>query len=458
MSFRLFLLTSIFLGSSQLLEAQQTLSEQIDAHVQPYLDNKLVYGLAVGVLKGGQVHTLGYGQISNESPSKPDEHTIYEIGSITKVFTAVLLADRVQRGLVRLDDSIGTLVPEGFPKANSTLEAVHLNHLATHVSGLPRMPDNFDSADAENPFAKYDQKKLYDFLSKHLLMHKPGDHWEYSNLGFGLLGDLLASQNGTSYETLLVQRITKPLEMTDTTTTLAASQQSRLAPGHDEGGQQVASWDFTSLAGAGAIRSTVSDLLKFASACLSPPKDELGQAIDLTWEVQRQPQKPEELAGGLGWLIAKDGQTRFHNGQTGGYHSSLFIGRDLKQAVVVLSNTATVEVDVLAENIYQIVAGMDVKPRVFDTEIDVEPEKLQRYIGKYQLVPNVVFTVNVVDKKLMVGLTGQPTFRVYPRSETEWFYKVVEATLTFKVSDDGNCNELELFQNGLRQTAKRINP
>lgn len=445
-----------FMWTVQSAWAQADIQDKIDAHVQPYLDNKIVVGLSVGLLKDGQSQVFGYGRVGGEAKETPDERTLYEIGSITKVFTSILLADRVHRAVMSLDDSISQWIPGGFPKPHSTLSAIQLKHLATHESGLPRMPSNFDPADADNPFRDYEQKQLYDFLHKHLLMHKPGEHWEYSNLAFGLLGDVLASHHETSYESLLAERITKPLEMSDTVLTLNSDQQSRLAHGSNEGSQPVQNWDFASLAGAGAIRSTVEDMLKFAAVCLSRPDNDLGRAIELTWNEQRKAKKPGEHAGGLGWLIARDGQTRFHNGQTGGYHSALFVGPDLNQAVVVLSNTATAEVSALAENLYQVLAGMDVQPRVFDKTFDVAPEKMLRYVGKYELIPNMMFTVSVEDDKLLVGLTGQSTYRVYPRSETEWFYKVVEATLTFQVDEEGKCNELEIFQNGRRQTAKRV--
>ena len=125
-------------------------------------------------------------------------------------------------------------------------------------------------------------------------------------------------------------------------------------------------------------------------------------------------------------------------------------------AVVLLSNTALMDLDALANDVIRMLAGADVKPRTFEQTVNVAPEVMQRYAGRYELAPTFIFTVSVQDKKLMVGVTNQPTFQVFPRSETEWFYKVVDATLTFKMDGDGNCKELELFQNGVRQTAKRI--
>jgi len=134
------------------------------------------------------------------------------------------------------------------------------------------------------------------------------------------------------------------------------------------------------------------------------------------------------------------------------------VNRKIKTSVVLLTNTATSEVDQLAQDILRMIGGAKVEPRTFEKEkqIDVSPEVMQRYVGKYELAPNFIFTVTVKDGKLMVGLTGQPMLEVYARSDTEWFYKVVKATITFAVDDNGKCGSLELFQHGVRQQAKRI--
>jgi serine-type D-Ala-D-Ala carboxypeptidase/endopeptidase len=121
-----------------------------------------------------------------------------------------------------------------------------------------------------------------------------------------------------------------------------------------------------------------------------------------------------------------------------------------------LANTATMELDALAEQIIRMLAGEPVSPRSFEKPIEVDRPIMQRYVGRYELVPGFIFTVSVDGDKLMVGATAQPTFQVYPRSETEWFYKVVEATLTFQVDAEGKCDAVELFQNGQRLTARRI--
>ena len=457
-----FLVVAIWLTFSSanqlcpILLAQESLQQRVDRLVQPYLDNKMVVGMTIGVLQYGQAETFGYGRMSDEDARVPDGETVYEIGSVSKVFTGLLLADAVTQGRVKLDQAAGDLLPSGVTMPANGPRAITLQDLSTHVSGLPRLPDNLDATDPHNPYADYTDEDLYAFLDSYQLTRAPGEKSEYSNLGQGLLGQLLSRQASGTYEELLRDRIATPLDMTNTTITLSPEQQSRLAPPHIGDGQRASSWDLPTFAGAGAIRSTANDMLRFAQANLTPPEGKLGEAIELAWKIHQKPLAEGEFAVGLGWHVARDGSTRWHNGQTGGYHAMLLINRDLGLSVVLLTNTSTGEVDLLARTIMQMIGGETVEPRTFESTIEVSADVIERYVGKYELAPGFVFTVTTNDDKLMVSLTGQPTLQVFARSETEWFYKVVKASLTFEVDDNGRCTSLELFQNGVRHKATRI--
>ena len=451
-----FVAPNVFLGGT-FCRAEESIQSQIDPLVQSYLESKIVMGMAIGVIQKDQSTVLGFGRLSEKDKSAPDGDTVYEIGSVSKVFTGTLLADAVVREKAQLDQLAGELLPEGVKMPTHETRAITLQDLATHVSGLPRLPDQFQPADWNNPYADFDAERLHAFLNRYQLPRAPGEKSEYSNLGMGLLGYLLSRQAGVTYEQLLRDRIAKPLKMRDTTITLSKQQKARLAPPYAGDNKPNHNWDLNTLAGAGGIRSTANDMLRFAQAQLHPPAGKLGEAIDLAWQVHQQPLAEGEFAMGLAWHVARDGSTRWHNGQTGGYHASIFVSRELDAAVVLLTNTATMEVDQLAQDIFKSLVGMKVEPRKFEKTLDVPAEVMQRYVGKYQLIPGVEFTVSVNDGKLMVGLTGQPTFQVFARSETEWFYKVVPATITFEKSEgDEKCPSLELFQNGVRQKATRM--
>lgn len=436
--------------------AQVMLKDQVEQQVLPYLENQVFQGLVVGVLRDGKAQSWGFGHSANNQSTTPGNDTVYEIGSISKVFTGILLADAVARGQAELTSRVAEWIPANAPQPHESQAEITLLNLSTHTSGLPRMPSNMQPADPENPYADYSPDQLYQFLHKRRLRRLPGEKHEYSNLAVGLLGQLLADRFQTTYQSLLHERLTGPLAMDDTVVQLSPEQQARLAQPLDASGQPVKNWDFQALCGAGAIRSTIIDMLKFAEANLRPPAGDLGQALELAFQVHQPAIAEGDFAMGLGWMIARDGQTRFHNGQTAGYHATLYVNRKLDLAVVALCNTATMEVDRLTEDIFKVAAGAAISPRQFERPVEVPLEVMQRYEGKYQLSPGQEFTVSVDDGKLMVGLTGQPTLQVYARSQTQWYYRVVQASITFKVDDSGRCDEMELFQNGVRLTAKRL--
>lgn len=427
---------------------------RIRSLITPYLDAEIVDGLSVGIVSGDKSKTYHFGKTSTNGTT-PNDQTVYEIGSVSKVFTGILLADAAIRNEVSLDQPAQELLRDVAKMPKKGDKDITLADLSTHWSGLPRLPSNMRNVGGNNPYSDYTSDLAIEFLNSHELGRAPGQQMEYSNLAVSFLGHLLCRQAGKSYDDLLSERIAGPIGMTSTTVTGNAEVLKRLATGHSTVGKPHSTWEFADMPGAGGIRSSVVDMIKFARANLDPPQDDFGKALDLAWQ-QHRAGDAQNFAMGLGWHIARDGTTRWHNGQTGGFHSMLMISRDFEAAVVVLSNTATMEIDRLGEDLIRLLAGANVQPRTFEASVKVAEGKMQRCEGKYQLVPGVNFDVNLVKGRLMVQLTGQPAFEVFAKSETEWFYKVVPASLTFKKEVDGEFQELELYQNGIRQTAKRI--
>ena len=433
-----------------------SVTERVTALVNPYIANERVMGMTVGVLQNGTTWVKGYGRFAEKDARVPDGQTMYEIGSVTKTFTGILLADAVVRGRMQLDDAAEKYLPDGAGMPSKGESPITLKHLATHASGLPRIPENMVLENTDDPYANYSVDQMLEFLSNYKLRRRPVMQISYSNLGFGLLGWLVARDAQTDYESLLRDRITGPLKMNDSLVKLSPSLEQRMATPYAADGIKTVPWHIESLAGLGGIHSTVDDMLRYIQANLEPPDSELGKAIELAWQVHQPPLIKTDFAMGLGWHVARDGHTRWHSGQTAGFHACLYIDRRSKLGFVLLANTASFEIDALGESIVRMLMGIKSEPREFERVVEVSTEAMQRYVGKFELAPNVVFTININDGKLMVGLTGQPTCRVFPRSETEWFYRVVEATLTFKIDEDGRCDTVELFQNGIRQKAKRI--
>lgn len=432
----------------------ESLRTRIDRIAKPYIDSNIVVGMTIGVLRDGKTEVFGYGRMSREDKRVPDGDTIYELGSATKVLTGILLADAIVNGKAKLDQPATELLPSNVKMPTSGTRSITLQDLATHVSGLPRLPDNMNPQDENNPYADYREEDLFTFLNNYSLPEPPGKRIEYSNLGMGLLGYLLARQAKMPYADLLKDHLTAPLKMTSTKITVDSESRTRFAPGYTSDGTPTANWDLPVLVGAGGVRTSVNDMLLFAAANISPPKGKLGEAIEMAWTIHQQPIEKTDSPNGLGWQVIPDG-SRWHNGETGGYHSILIVNRKSKLSVVVLSNTAAEEVDQLATDTFLTFSGVKVSPRKFEKPIEVKAEVLQTLAGIYKFPSGPSLTIEVVDEKLMATLTGQGANQVYPRSETAWFYKGIDATLTFNKDKKGNFESLVLHQNGIKQTAKR---
>ncbi|MEO8378143.1 MAG: serine hydrolase [Acidobacteriota bacterium] len=399
-------------------------------------------GIVVGVIEPQGRRIVAYGTFDKNDKRPVNGDTFFEIGSVSKVFTSLLLADAVQRGEVALTDPVSKFLPPTVKAPAITLE-----ELATHRSGLPRLPSNLMPKDAANPYADYTVQQLYDFLSGYTLPRDPGAQYEYSNLGAGLLGHVLTLRTGRDYATLLKTRIAVPLELKNTLITLTEAQKKRLAPGHDEQQTKVANWDLPTLAGAGAIRSTANDLLTFIGAHLGYARTPLTPAMTAMLANRYETGTPG-LAIALGWHVLTTSSGReivWHNGGTGGYRS--FIGFDPKTraGVVVLANMSSPDgVDDLGRRL------LDPDPPRAATDLVVAPATLERYTGNYQLAPNFILAITRENNHLFLQATGQPRFELFAKSEKEFFLKVVDARVTFE--DDG----LILHQNGMDQKAKRF--
>jgi CubicO group peptidase (beta-lactamase class C family) len=256
------------------------------------------------------------------------------------------------------------------------------------------------------------------------------------------------------YEELFIRRIAKPLKMSDSCITLSDEQKKRLAPPYNKALELDKNWDIPTLAGAGGIRSTADDMLKFLQASVAKDKKPVPDAIHLAFEKRHT--MDDGLAIGLGWHIARDGITRWHNGMTGGYSSWMAVVPQFNAAVVVLSNTATNATTVVGEELTRVACGIKVEPPKERKEIALDAKELKPYLGDYAITPNFVMSVTEEGGKLMVQATGQSKLPMFAESKTKFFLRVVDAQITFVRGKDGKVNELVLHQGGLDQRAKRV--
>ena len=421
-------------------------------------------GIVVGVIESAGRRVIANGNFDNGDKRLVDGNTVFEIGSTTKVFTSLLLADMVQHSEVALTDPVAKYLPSGVKMPERGGRVITLEDLARHRSGLPRLPQNLgENSDPKNPYANYTVKQLYDFLSSYTLPRDIGTEFEYSNLGGGLLGHVLALAAGKDYETLINTRIAQPLGMSSTAITLSADMKSRLAIGHDSRFEPAGNWDLPTLAGGGALRSSVNDMLVFLAAQLGYKSSVLDPAIAATRSKWTPAGAGMEI--GLGWLkrLKKGSEIIWHNGGTGGYRAFMGIDPKARTGVVVLTNVSTTAgVDDLGMHLLdpesQLLPSNSplLTPPPQRKEITVDSSILELYAGKYQFVPNMFLTITRKDNQLFAQLTGQGPIEVYPENKTDFFLKVVDAQILFKTDSQGRATALVLRQNGKDQLAKRV--
>jgi hypothetical protein len=328
--------------------------------------------------------------------------------------------------------------------------AVTLKQLGTHTSCLPRLPDNMMNRDGPDPYAGYDKKAMFEFVAHAKPGGTPPCEPSYSNLGFGILGVVLETAYGKPWSALIQEKITAPLGMVDTLQDLSPAQQSRFAEPWN-GAERTHPWTFQAIAGAGALRSTLADMSKLADALLAGSKGPLGNAWPL---LAGDYVEMRSVGGTLGLALMHvkvNGEDSYtHDGWTGGYRSTISIRPASGRAVVLLaSNAAANTSGWLAA--WQAGGNQPVKR----TEITLPAEELDDYPGVYSIDKTARFTLLRRGDGLVARLTGQPFFPVFATAKDEFFYKVVDAQLSFHRDAAGKIDRLTLHQNGRDMPAVR---
>lgn len=328
-----FLLLLCTIGFGQPTSLPEDVVESIHQRIEKGLNPAIVVGIIDA--NGPKYYNFGL----TKAEGKPvDEHSIFEIGSVTKTFTGILLADMSLKGKLSINDPASKFLPETVRVPSRNGAQITLGHLSDHTSSLPRMPDNFTPADQANPYADYSVDQMYAFLSSYELMRDIGSEYEYSNFAQGLLGHILALQAGKSYEELMIKTIADPLGMQETRIVLTETMRKNLAYPHS-GGAEVSNWDIPALAGAGAIRSSAHDMLKYLGANLGlvTTSASLSEAIRLS-HIARHQKGGSRV--GLGWHIVEgaEGDVITHNGGTGGYSTFVGFVKETGRGVVVFTN------------------------------------------------------------------------------------------------------------------------
>jgi D-alanyl-D-alanine-carboxypeptidase/D-alanyl-D-alanine-endopeptidase len=352
-----------------------------DADIRQILVNRIDkekqgVGIVIGVIDAKGQRVVAYGSLEKGDKRPLDGDTLFEIGSITKVFTSLLLADMAQRGEVRLDDPIAKYVPSTAKIPARGGKQITLVDLATHTSGLPRMPANFNSKDPANPYTRI---------------------------------------------------------------TLTPEMEQRFAAGHSSDLVTVSRWHIPSLAGAGALRSSANDMLKFLAAAMGYSHTSLTPAFKTMLSVKR-PTGQAFIDSALGWAIDTrgGGEIIWKNGGTGGYRT--FIGYSARTGVgiVALANASTVAgTDDIGLHLLDARFPLEV-PEGSPREATVSAAVSEGYVGRYKLGQTSVLTITRDGEQLYAELTGQPRAAIYAKGERDFFYKIVDAQISFHADAQGH--------------------
>ena len=430
-------------------------NNELPSEVVKSIENRIEEGLtpsiALAIIDSTGIQYFNFGLTATKG-KKVNENTIYEIGSISKAFTGILLAQQVLDEELQLEDKINDFLPHNIKIPTKGLKEITFGNLSDHTSGLPRMPDNFKPANPYNPYADYTVEQMYDFISNYKPIRAVGATYEYSNLAQGLLGHLLALNKNSNYEDLVIQTIAAPLGMMDTKITFTKKMLENLALGH-AGGKQVENWDIPTLAGAGAIRSSTSDMSKFIAANLGYVKSPIAEAMELSHKVRHH--KAGEMSVALGWHIKNGelGDVIWHNGGTGGYRAFSGFVKETGKGVVLLSNS-TADIDDIGFHLLDPGTELIAFPSKKDA-VEIPESTLERYVGLYELQPKFTITITNEGNQLFGQATGQDRFKIYPENDTTFYLTVVKAKITFQLKND-TVESLTLFQGGQEIKGKKI--
>jgi len=407
-------------------------------------------GIVIGVAGPHGRRVISDGHLSHGDPRPLDGDTAFEIGSVTKVFTALLLADMVRKGEVALADPVAKYLPAArIPERNG--RSITLLDLATHTSGLPLMPDELPAFDA-SVATKYGPAQLYRFLARHELPYDVGARWEYSNIGYWLLGQALASRAAMDYESLLRTRVIAPLKLTSTAITLSPKLKAKLAVGHNAVLQPAPSIStvpvFAVMPAAGGLVSTANDLLTLLSVVMGHERSPLAPAM-ATMLSTRRPASQRGVEQALGWMVIGEGDDALivHDGGTLGYASSVAWDPRKRVGIVVLSNQLAGVGDI-ARHLLRPNLPLERATATKRTETALDSAVLEAYAGRYEAKGEGVFGIVRDGGFLTIQLPaewGLPKLRLRPEGLREFFVAEIPLRVTFQTDDDGRVNGLLVY-------------
>lgn len=444
---------------------REILAQRIDV-------DKQAVGIAVALTDGTNMRFVTHGHTSLNKNEAITADTLFDVGSITKTFTTLLLADMVIKGEVKLDDPVERWLPQGMlglKLRDHTGAPIRLLDLATHRSGLPRMPNNMVNGTPHDPYVDYREQQLLLFLKEREVMvesdggkttKKRDEAYAYSNLGLGLLGYTLARAANTTYSNLLQTRVLTPLGLTSTFLTVPRSETGRYSAGHylDKGVtlRGARHWRFDVIAPAGALAMSAKDIARYGQAASGAIDTPLREAFELTQKRYGDGISPMNPTG-LAWILAPlNGRTVVnHDGMTGGFAASLWVDPERKSSVAVLGNASVAVLDI---GLHLMEPSIPLKnlAAMRATAVAVDAKTMAQYVGTYALTQTFSVTIRLRDGKLFAQATGQGEFEIFGKNNTTFFARITPLEIVFEDVKDGKAASFSLTQGGNTRKATRV--
>jgi CubicO group peptidase (beta-lactamase class C family) len=419
---------------------------EVEIRINSRITNQYCPGFVVAMINTNGARFYSFGRAALDSSEPLNEDSLFEIGSITKTFTGTLLSDLVLNEGLGLAESVRSYLPSAVNMPTYNGDPITLQHLATHTSGLPFLPNNMEAGNSVAAFADYTVAGLYSFLSNYRLGRSPGAQWEYSDLGMGLLGHALSLQSGKDYESLVVGRIAQVLGMPDTRISLTSDQQRRLVKGY----AGVAPRPYLAapvLASCVSLRSTARDLITYLAANMGLSSSTLYPAMTNA----HQPRfSAETLQMGLGWILSptSSDQIIWHDGSTWGFYSFLGFLKNEKLGVVVLANSYLDISSTIGFHLLDTTIPLDSDP----IPAAVPLANLHSCVGRYLFNANDFFDITFQNGHLTFVHTSDLglNFTLYPSSPWTFFVQtpIMSATSAFQTNSQGQVTSMLWTQNG----------
>jgi len=433
----LFIASIAFAGSAAAVPSDSEIHRLIEERVQTIAGPEGGMGIVVGVLDEKGPRVIAYGDTGAPDRRPLNGDTVCEIASVTKVFTALLLADMIRTRDFKLTDPVVKYLPKGTTLPERNGRSITLVDLATHTSGLPFMPDNLPSF--QDP--SYSKADLYRFIAAQTLKQDIGTHWDYSNLDYWLLQEAIATRGRADFEQLLQKRVIAPLGLRSTTITLSPELQARVAIGHDAVMQPTrplaSSPLFNLMPAAGSMLSTANDLLKVLSVAMGYEDSKLAPTMAKLLQTRRP---AGDLEQALGWMVMGEGdeQMVLHDGGSLGFGSSVAWLPQQRVGVVVLMNQAG-NVGDISRHLLKPSLPLAQVTRARHTQITLDTATLDSYAGRYDLEDEGVTTIARDGGLLTIELPaswGLPKLSLHAESQRDFFATELPLRVTFEADSN----------------------